>query len=223
MLNYLLTPEMDLYGWDYESHLDDPNLHDIASFDVNGVILGPACPSALPPGTEPYFFPGTNKHAKESNEINQLLSYEAPLVDKFHVDKNVKETEMIIHYDENIDPKSFKVKPKKLRKYFNPVPGTTQCLNLPLKKFTKKHKKNHHRKMVNVHIAKIKLEVKATNMKTAKSDKKHKSENKKQANDREDHKEKKNRAKHENKDKHVNQSKKQRKKDKDVFIIRIDD
>ncbi|MDH5219049.1 MAG: hypothetical protein OEX19_15205 [Gammaproteobacteria bacterium] len=126
---YELTPVMDPDGWDYNSYDEnDPTVPWIDDFTVTGMITGPACPGDI--GS----FPGTNKHNKESEEINNLLTYSAPLTDRFHVDKDKKEVEFSIHYADNIDPETFKVEPRRFESLFTPVPGATQTVKLLLDK-----------------------------------------------------------------------------------------
>lgn len=126
---YRLIPSMQPDGWDYNSYNEeDPTVPWIDDFTVTGIISGPACPDDI----ERY--PGTNKHEKESQEINNLLTYSAPLKDRFHVEKSTKEVEFTIHYGDNIDPKTFKVEPRRFESFFSPKAGTKQTVMLPLDK-----------------------------------------------------------------------------------------
>lgn len=129
LVNYWVEPKFDTLDWDYDSYdEDDPTVPGIPEFTVSGLIIGPACPS------KPIeLFSGSNKHALEPDNINQLLSYAAPLLDRFHVKKNTQDFEMTVYYSPEIDVKSFKVEPANLKKYFDPKPGTNQRLFLPLK------------------------------------------------------------------------------------------
>ena len=128
-IRYTLDTVLDSDGWDYGLYAeDDPTVPRAEDFTVTGMITGPACPSKMET------FPGTNKHEKESEEVNNLLSYSAPLKDRFHVEKGTKEVEFTIHYADNIDPKTFKVKPGRFKSMFDPKPGTRQTVVLPLDK-----------------------------------------------------------------------------------------
>lgn len=144
-LKYTLEPLMDADGWDYISYEEnDPSVPWIEDFTVTGMITGPACPSKAE------IFPGADRQRRESAETNSLLTYSAPLRDRFHVEKGIKEIELMIHYSDKIDPKSFKAVPGYIKHLFDPKPGTTQTVKLPLKKNGKDTKK-----------AKFKLEVHA--------------------------------------------------------------
>jgi hypothetical protein len=121
-------------GWAYTDESgDDPLVPWVQDFRVTGMITAPAC--ALPddpPPPEPAVFLGTN-HQAEPEAINGLLTYSTPLRDRLHVAADAQFIEMTIHYAENIDPKTFKVQPGWARNFFNPQPGTTETIMLPLR------------------------------------------------------------------------------------------
>ncbi|MBN4080642.1 hypothetical protein JYT31_03155 [Beggiatoa alba] len=134
---YKLFPSMDTEGWDYDTYEEDPDVPWTPDFTVYGTITGPSC--LLTPPTEP----PADRYAgngHESAEINDLLTYSAPLRDRFHVSDGTTVYAMTLHYGKNIDPKSFKVAPGKLRDLFNPVAGTSETVQLPLSKKKNKFK-----------------------------------------------------------------------------------
>lgn len=124
--------------WDYSGlEEDDDAVPWTADFTVTGITTGPACPGEEYPddggGGGEARFPGS-LFAGESELINELLTYSAPLVDQFHLTAGTHELEMTIHYHEDIDPRTFRVTPEKqqLRRLFNPRPGTSETVRLPL-------------------------------------------------------------------------------------------
>lgn len=132
---YQLTVAMDTadlapdgIGYDYSEELaNDPATPWIQDFSVTGLITAPACAFA-PPEAQPVF-PG---NGDESAAINNLLTYSAPLRDRFVVGPDVTTLAMTIHYSPDIDPKTFKVEPGWARKLFNPQPGQSETVVLPL-------------------------------------------------------------------------------------------
>lgn len=130
---YRLVPDMDvLPPWDYSNvDPDDPTVPWIPDFTVTGITRGPACPGEEDPAPSRFAgsqFPG------ESSELNELLTYSAPVVDRFHVEEGTPQVKMVVHYGKDIDARSFRVTPAngQLRKLFNPQPGTSATVNLPL-------------------------------------------------------------------------------------------
>lgn len=122
--------------WDYSDvEEDDPEVPWLDDWIVTGITTGPACPGEEYPDGIPgeTRFPGST-FAGETDRLNELLTYSAPLRDKFHVEAGVRELEMTLHYHADIDPKTFRVTPEKhdLRRLFNPVPGTSETVHLPL-------------------------------------------------------------------------------------------
>lgn len=140
---YELTPSMDGAdieadgsGWDYRNTENDPTVPWIDDFTVRGMLTAPACalpppPDDPPPPPPPTRFAGTALN--ESAAVNGLLTYSAPLRDRFHVALGVSTVEVKIHYAAEIDPKTFKVEPAWARNLFNPAAGTSQTVLLPLK------------------------------------------------------------------------------------------
>jgi len=127
-IRYALIPVMHVDGWDYLSFDEnDPSVPWIPDFTVSGMIDGPACPS------DTSAFPGSNKNEKESLAVNNLLSYSSPIRDRFHVESGTKNVSLTINYGKDIDPKSFKVEPAYLKHYFQPTPGKSEKILLPLK------------------------------------------------------------------------------------------
>ena len=130
---YTLTPFMDNdETWDYPEE-PDPEIPWIEDFTVTGMIAAPGCPGVTePPGDKMRFAGSLDK--KESETTNELLTYAAPDKDKFHVETGTTNYTVHIYYSEDIDPDTFKVKPKSLRGYFNPSPGLNEMVTLPLEK-----------------------------------------------------------------------------------------
>lgn len=130
---YILQPEFRITGrYDYpedaEFRDDIPKEED---FQVHGLITAPACPSDET-DPEPVLFDGSLP-PWESEVDNQLLRYETPTRDRFLSEEDV--LEIIIHYGESIDPKTFKIEPARggVRSLFNPEPGTSETVSLPLR------------------------------------------------------------------------------------------
>lgn len=137
---YILQPAFPITGrYDYpedaEFRDDIPKEED---FQVNGLITAPACPSDEP-DLEPILFDGSLL-PWESEENNLMLRYEAPVRDRFISDSDT--VEIIIYYGETIDPKTFKVEPAKggVRSLFNPEPGHSEMVVLPLREGYNKFK-----------------------------------------------------------------------------------
>lgn len=127
--------EPDGTGWDYRGAEDDPTIPWLDDFLVVGMTTGPACALPPPPGEQqqppPPRFAGTPN--RESVAINDLLTYSAPLRDRFHVAAGVGSVEVKIHYSSDIDPKTFKVEPGWAKNLFHPVAGGSETVHLPLK------------------------------------------------------------------------------------------
>lgn len=123
--------EPDGSGWDYETYADTPGVPWTDDFKVIGFTTGPACAFAPPDEPpEPARFLG---NGEEPEPINELLTYSAPLVDRFHLPADTPSVSMTIHYSSKIDPKTFKVEPGWARSAFDPAPGKTETVALPLK------------------------------------------------------------------------------------------
>lgn len=132
---YTLEPSMETFGWDYPED-PDPAHPWIEDFTVYGMIAGPGCPGVTPPVDIDYY-PGTEFGPKD---LNGLLTYSTPLKDRFHVDAEINEVEITIHYSKLIDPKTFKVEPGWARPFFNPEPGGSDTVMLHLKQAMNKFK-----------------------------------------------------------------------------------
>ena len=123
--------------WDYSDIAeDDPEISWLDDWIVTGITTGPACPGEeySDDGTEPDVrFPGSPFRG-QPEQLNELLTYSAPLRDQFHVEAGTHEFEMTIHYHEDIDPRSFRVTPERnqLRRLFNPRPGGSETVRIPL-------------------------------------------------------------------------------------------
>ena len=135
---YELTPSVryNEEQWDYsEVEEDDPEVPWMPDWTVTGMTTGPACPGEEDPddGEPDARFDGS-LFAGQSEELNKLLTYSQPLRDQFHVEEGTREIEMTIHYSEDIDRRTFRVTPErnKLRRLFNPRPGTSETVRIPL-------------------------------------------------------------------------------------------
>lgn len=132
---YKLVPSLksDPRIWDYSLVQEGDFVPWIEDFTVTGIIKGPACPGEELPPEEPELFAGSLEKS-ETEVSNNLLTYEAPLQNRFHLATGSSSVTMIVHYAKNIDASSFKVQPQrlKLRHLFNPVAGTSQTVTLPL-------------------------------------------------------------------------------------------
>ncbi len=129
---YRLDPEIDTNPeiWDYASLTKEEREQapSTTDFRVTGMIEGPACPGVTPPPEAPRFAgksPGPE-------EVNDLLTYSEPLRDRLRVDRDQRSLTMTIHYDERIDPETFRVQPAAARRHFDPEPGGRQTLEVPL-------------------------------------------------------------------------------------------
>lgn len=120
--------EADGSGWDYSDTEDDPTVPWESDFEVRGITTAPACAKAPP--VPPARFLG---NGNESNAINSILSYSAPLMDQLHVPSNQKSLELHVFYSGDIDAKTFRVEPGNLKGLFHPAPGTDEVVQVPLK------------------------------------------------------------------------------------------
>lgn len=121
---------------------DDSIVPDTIDFTITGMIAAPGCPGVTEP-PETALYPGATFQVEPEN-INKLLQYRSPQIDRFHVDAGTNETEIHIYYGKDIDSKTFKIEPAYLKHYFNPVAGTDEKISLPLKKARNKIKLSVH-------------------------------------------------------------------------------
>jgi hypothetical protein len=132
---YILLPSMaPTAPWDY-SDVDpsDETIPWVDDFTVAGVTEGPGCEPAPAPLSESARFAGT-PFPHELGGLNDLLSYSEPLRDRLHAALGEGSFALTIHYRDDIDPSSFEVTPASdgIRRLFNPQPGTSQTVYLPL-------------------------------------------------------------------------------------------
>ncbi len=127
---YTLWPHMRTDGWAYTDP-PAPGTPWIETFMVFGIIAGPGCPGVTPPVELPSF--DGSAWPNEADDTNKLLTYRAPLVSSWHADAAAQSFEMEVVYADDIDPKTFRVTPGWLRAYFDPQPGTSQKVSIPLK------------------------------------------------------------------------------------------
>ncbi|QKT02797.1 hypothetical protein HUS23_02710 [Ectothiorhodospiraceae bacterium 2226] len=140
---YRLVPSINYNWneWDY-SDVDEetPDVPWIDDMTVAGITAGPACPGEEYPDDGGGNGPGDGSRFAGSpfssqHELrNDLLTYSAPLRDQFHVPAGTRELELIIHYHEAIDPRTFRVTPMQgqARRLFNPQPGSSETVRIPL-------------------------------------------------------------------------------------------
>lgn len=115
---------------------DYPPLPTVDDWSVNGTTIGPACPGEEDPDfeVEPTTFAGTI-FSGEPEANNQVLTYSSPLKDQLRLPETRRNVVIRVHYADNMDPRSFKVTPKKggLKGLFSPEPGTQEQVEIPLK------------------------------------------------------------------------------------------
>lgn len=101
--------------YDYEGLTDEEwgQLPIRDDFWVNGMTRAPGC-SPNPPS--PSLFAGSGDEPD-----NDLIQFAAPLRSAFHADDDT--IVFIVHYDESLDPETFKVQPGWAKQYFSPLPG----------------------------------------------------------------------------------------------------
>lgn len=145
--NYYLRPDMEVIGWDYPEE-EKPGMPWVDDFTVTGMIAGPSCPGVTPPVDAAYFT--GSKLQTEPDSVNTLLTYSKPMLDRWHTDESVNELTITIHYADIIDAATFTVEPAWARTYFEPKPGTSQTVTLPLKEV-----RNRFKLKVDVDINKI--------------------------------------------------------------------
>lgn len=122
--SYQLRVHWTTGDYDY-SNLTDEEWDQLSTRDefwVTGMTKGPGC-SALP--EPPALFPGTGNHPDE-----HLLQYAAPLQSAFHTDAD--SVTFDIHYADDMIAESFKVEPAWARRFFNPLAGSNQVVELKL-------------------------------------------------------------------------------------------
>lgn len=135
MRPYKLEPKMNnTADWAYPEE-PDPTIPWIPDFTVTGSVAGPGCPGVTEP-PESARFAGTIR--KETEETNALLTYSGVERDRWHVDSKTKDFTFKIHYSDLVEPKTFKVQPGWAKRYFNPEPGTSELITLPLKEAVNK-------------------------------------------------------------------------------------
>lgn len=127
--HYMLIPDMDVDGWDY-SRYEEGEAPWLDDFTVTGMIAAPNCPGVTPP-VDGRYYPGS-KGQFEPKGINEILTYSEPLIDRWHTDESTNKVTIKINYSEFLEPNSFKVEPVWASSLFNPVPGTSQTIILPL-------------------------------------------------------------------------------------------
>lgn len=137
---YWLVPSADYKSdeYDYETALKSENRDSIPwieDWTVTGLTQGPACPGHEYPdnGTGTPKFEGTLVKS-DTEETNALLTYSQPLVDQMTLEPGATEITFTIHYNENIDPKTFRVTPASSgwAKLFHPAPGENETITLPV-------------------------------------------------------------------------------------------
>lgn len=122
--SYELRVHWTTGDYDY-SNLTDEEWDQLSTRDefwVTGMTKGPGC-SALP--EPPALFPGTGNHPDE-----HLLQYAAPMQSAFHTDAD--SVTFDIHYADDMIAESFKVEPAWARRFFNPLAGSHQVVELKL-------------------------------------------------------------------------------------------
>lgn len=131
MRRYRLKPSFNMNPavWDYDSVEVGEELPGPRDFWVYGMIEAPACPGVTPPPGEARFA-GTGQQNVPEN-INELLTYSEPLRDRLTVSEDT--VRFTIHYYERIDPETFKVQPGWAKRYFDPEPGASETVELPLR------------------------------------------------------------------------------------------
>ena len=92
-----------------------------------GAIIGPSCPNAL----NDLFNGSTSRHG-ETRQINELITYSSPQSRDVVLSKAESLLILEIHYSRQIDAKTFVAKPEAYKKYFSPVPGTSQTVKIKL-------------------------------------------------------------------------------------------
>jgi hypothetical protein len=110
---------MDTYGWRYDLYEPgDPRIKWINDFTVRMEVIGPACRIDEEPEIA---FLGA---AEEPFGMNKLLAYASPISDQLEADGN--SLELILFYDERIDPGTFKARlnGEDVSAAFSPEPGT---------------------------------------------------------------------------------------------------
>lgn len=123
---FTLKPDWETRGWGYDEEYIPESWPWIDDFIVTGLINGPSCPSE-----QPILYPGSGD---EVETISNLLTYSEPERDRWHVGADIDSLTLTIHYDQNIDPKTFKAEPGWARSFFNPIPGGSDTAILNLKK-----------------------------------------------------------------------------------------
>ncbi|MDH5548134.1 MAG: hypothetical protein OEZ43_21365 [Gammaproteobacteria bacterium] len=133
---YELDTYIEASGWDYDTFpIERDDVPWESDFIVTGAVKGPSCKSE--------FFGGSNKTIVEPYDINQLLSYEQPMSNHIRVSREESAVPISIHYSPDIDPKSFRVKPTYLRKYFTPVPGSKETIVLNIEREKVENRPGH--------------------------------------------------------------------------------
>ncbi len=133
MRKYTITPyfELDMSREDGAPEADEEN-----SYALYGLIIGPSCEESTDvPPEEPNnpVFEGTPPGAFGLYGVNHVLTYATPTQSQLSVPANQTDIALTVHYAGDMDPASFKVEPGWTRELFNPVPGSSETVMLPLK------------------------------------------------------------------------------------------
>jgi len=128
--DYELEPHLEFAGWDYADLETDPAVKWVGDFLIDGVIEAPACASASPESAPRYHgYRPRHRIAKR----NDLLTYSAPLNNRWHIHDKEPAAVFEIHYAAEMDPASFSVEPEWAREYFHPAAGESEEVAVPMK------------------------------------------------------------------------------------------
>lgn len=130
-VHYKIEPIWNPFGYDtgdWTHDADPPEDWAVREdFIIHGIIEGPACPG----DDEPRFAGSRFRGSPE--RINQLLTYSQPTRDRMRKPGGTEALEIVVHYHERLDAESFRVQPGWARRYFEPQPGGSQRVELPLR------------------------------------------------------------------------------------------
>lgn len=124
---FTLKPSWATNEYDYSSLTDEEieTVPWVDTFTVTGLVEGPACATA--PDPTPDLYPGSGA---EGDVVNALLAYEQPTRDQWITsDESIT---LHVHYSDTLDPASFRVQPGWARRFFSPIAGGEDIVELPL-------------------------------------------------------------------------------------------
>ncbi|MDX1444238.1 MAG: hypothetical protein R3270_10790 [Gammaproteobacteria bacterium] len=130
--HYGLSSDVKYYeriDWPESGHI--PGLPSEFDFEIKGVIAGPGCEINPPAQAAEPRFRGANLRT-EFASAQDVLTYSQPLRNRLHVKEGQEYVAFRVNYAATLDPATFETCPAEAARYFNPVPGGSETVRIPL-------------------------------------------------------------------------------------------